>query len=193
VALSTVDHAAAERFDLGARVPHDFGADLRAGQGPSGAHRYRSSSSSSSSFISFTCLCCLFSAQVSIFTFRSLRRRSIASSHRLRARIYSTDSSLVGWWASKRACERLSPFAHRRPVRVLVLMRGPSFFLFRLEYITHFLKACTRVMGLETSSSRVFVDDKRTTALDVFPACIDPSKLQGVLKTPAVRSVPVSL
>lgn len=67
------------------------------------------------------------------------------------------------------------------------------FFLFRLEYITHFLKACTRVMGLETSSSRVFVDDKRTTALDVFPACIDPSKLQGVLKTPAVRSVPVSL
>lgn len=56
-----------------------------------------------------------------------------------------------------------------------------------LEYITHFLKACTRVMGLETSSSRVFVDDKRTTALDVFPACIDPSKLQGVLKTPAVR------
>jgi len=73
-------------------------------------------------------------------------------------------------------------------------MRDPSrFFSFRLEYITHFLKACTRVMGLETSSSRVFVDDKRTTALDVFPACIDPSKLQGVLKTPAVRSVPVSL
>jgi len=53
-------------------------------------------------------LCCLFSLQASIFTYRSLRRRSIASSHRLRARIYSTDSSHAGWWASKRACGQLS-------------------------------------------------------------------------------------
>ncbi|KAL6053726.1 Trehalose-6-phosphate synthase [Balamuthia mandrillaris] len=54
------------------------------------------------------------------------------------------------------------------------------------DYSRHFLKACTSVLGLETSSSRVFYD-YRTITTGVFAAGIDPNKFLEHLHTQQVK------
>ncbi|EGG25381.1 glycosyltransferase [Cavenderia fasciculata] len=54
------------------------------------------------------------------------------------------------------------------------------------DYARHFLKACTRIVGLETSPNGVYLNDK-FVSVGVFPVGIDPDKFFEMLKTDKVK------
>lgn len=55
------------------------------------------------------------------------------------------------------------------------------------DYARHFLKACTRIVGLETAPNGVYYKDK-FIQVGVFPVGIDPDKFIELLKTPKVEN-----
>ncbi|EFA84249.1 glycosyltransferase [Heterostelium album PN500] len=55
------------------------------------------------------------------------------------------------------------------------------------DYARHFLKACTRILGLETAPNGVYVNDK-FIPVGVFPVGIDPDKFFDLLKQDQVQN-----